>query len=117
MTFCLHCPSTYRQPKFGLNRSGTQRYRCRECRRIFTPFKKKHSKKKIEKALKLCGMMNETRGKKKEGDKITYRRVARLLGVSPQTIINWVRKARVEELQRFEELQEQSVDLFMLEDQ
>jgi transposase-like protein len=37
MMTCPHCQRTEQQVKVGFNRSGSQRYLCRMCKRKYTP--------------------------------------------------------------------------------
>lgn len=37
MNICPKCQSTTHQIKYGYNKSGTQRYKCRSCQRVYTP--------------------------------------------------------------------------------
>ncbi len=34
---CLQCGSDKRQAKWGKNRCGSQRYRCQDCHKVYTP--------------------------------------------------------------------------------
>ena len=37
MSQCPHCTSSEQQTKSGHTRTGSQRYKCKECQRIYTP--------------------------------------------------------------------------------
>jgi transposase-like protein len=77
---CPYCSSTVHQHRIGTNRSGSQRVQCQQCRRTYTPEPKAH------------GYRNEVRLQAVklylEGN--NFRRIARLLNVAPQSVINWV---------------------------
>jgi transposase-like protein len=80
---CPHCQSEERQVKAGFNRGGSQRYLCRGCRRTYTPEPKPlgHDKAVRRKALEYyIGYFSS-------------RRIAEMLGVSPQSVFNWVNAA------------------------
>ena len=78
---CSYCKSTKKQVKNGLNRSGSQKYRCNECQRVYTP------------EPKLNGYSQETRllaiRMYVEGN--SYNAIARILMVNPQSVVNWVK--------------------------
>lgn len=80
MSQCPHCQRTENQVKAGLNDSGSQRYRCKACRRKYTP--QPNPK----------GYTDELRQRAVEMyvDGLNLRRIARLLKVSPQSVANWV---------------------------
>jgi len=71
------------QTKAGKNRCGTQRLQCRHCQRYYTvqPHKKGYPEATRTLALKMVV------------DGTNFRRTARLVGVCPQTVINWVTAA------------------------
>jgi|SRR5687768_11941053 len=80
MTQCPHCASSEQQTKSGHTRTGSQRYKCRECRRIYTPDPKP------------LGYPDET---KREAVRLylegtNFRRIGRVLGVNHQSVVNWV---------------------------
>ncbi len=87
MKQCPYCHSHERQVKNGLNRSGSQRYRCQVCRRTYTP----------EPALNGYDEQTRVRAIQLCADGINLRRVGRVLGVNYQSVANWVR-AYVERL-------------------
>jgi hypothetical protein len=66
--------------KWGHNRAGTQRYRCRACQRHFTPFPKEqgHGAAVHEQAVRLYL------------ERMSQRAIGRLLGVVHQFVANWV---------------------------
>ncbi len=80
METCPSCAATTRQTKAGFNRCGTQRLHCRHCRRYSTlqPQKKGYPKETRQAALQIYV------------DGTNFRRTARLVGVAPQTVVNWV---------------------------
>lgn len=80
MTRCPHCSSSEQQTKSGHTRTGSQRYRCKECQRIYTPDPKP------------LGYPEET---KREAVRLylegtNFRRIGRVLGVNHQSVVNWV---------------------------
>ena len=80
---CPACAATTRQTRAGFNRCGTQRLHCQHCRRFYTPQPKKkgYSPQVRRAALRMYV------------DGINFRRTARLVGVAPQTVVNWVQEA------------------------
>ncbi len=80
---CPACAATTRQTRAGFNRCGTQRLHCQHCRRFYTPQPKKkgYSPQVRRAALRMYV------------DGINFRRTARLIGVAPQTVVNWVKDA------------------------
>jgi transposase-like protein len=80
MIQCPHCSSSERQTKSRHTRTGSQRYRCKECQRIYTPEPKP------------LGYPEETR---REAVRLylegtNFRRIGRVLGVNHQSVVNWV---------------------------
>ena len=80
MIQCPHCSSPERQTKSGHTATGSQRYKCRECQRIYTPEPKP------------LGYPEET---KREAVRLylegtNFRRIGRVLGVNHQSVVNWV---------------------------
>jgi transposase len=84
---CPRCESTTKQHKIGKTSAGSQRYRCYVCGCKYTPAKKTR------------GYSSEVRRKAVQlyVDGINLRRIGRQLGVSPQSVANWV-KAHAENL-------------------
>lgn len=77
---CPRCKQSSQQIKAGFNVSGSQRYRCKGCRRNYTPEPKLNGypeKKKVE-AIRLFLEGNSFRG------------IARILRINYQTVANWV---------------------------
>lgn len=83
MTRCPHCHGEERQVKAGHNRGGSQRYLCRGCGRTYTPEPKPpgHEEALRREALELYAGYSSSR------------RIALALGVSPQSVFNWVEAA------------------------
>jgi len=83
MNMCPYCQVTERQVKAGFNRTGSQRLQCQGCRRQYTPEPRPlgYSTATREMALKLY----------LEGN--GFRRIARLLSVNHQSVVNWVTAA------------------------
>jgi transposase-like protein len=84
MSQCPHCASSEAQTKAGHTHTGSQRYKCRECQRIYTPEPKP------------LGYADET---KREAVRLylegtNFRRIGRVLGVNHQSVINWVNSYR-----------------------
>src|ERR1044071_409713 len=80
MSQCPHCTSSEQQTKSGHTRTGSQRYKCRECQRIYTPEPKP------------LGYPEET---KREAVRLylegtNFRRIGRILSVNHQSVVNWV---------------------------
>jgi transposase-like protein len=80
MIQCPHCASSEQQTKSGHTRTGSQRYKCKECQRIYTPEPKP------------LGYPEET---KREAVRLylegtNFRRIGRVLGVNHQSVVNWV---------------------------
>jgi transposase-like protein len=80
MSQCPHCSSSEQQTKSGHTRTGSQRYKCRDCQRIYTPEPKP------------LGYPEET---KREAVRLylegtNFRRIGRVLGVNHQSVVNWV---------------------------
>lgn len=71
------------QVKDGLTGAGSQRVRCRACGKRYTPTPKP------------TGYATDlrTQALKMYVDGLNFRRIARLLGVHHQTVINWVNAA------------------------
>ncbi len=83
LSSCPACAATTRQTRAGFNRCGTQRRHCQHCRRYYTPQPKKkgYSPEVRRAALRMYV------------DGINFRRAARLVGIAPQTVVNWVKDA------------------------
>lgn len=80
MSPCPHCTSKEQQTKSGYTRTGSQRYKCRDCQRIYTPEPKP------------LGYPDET---KREAVRLylegtNFRRIGRILSVNHQSVVNWV---------------------------
>ena len=80
MNPCPYCQTTTKQRKIGRTKAGSQRYRCLHCGRRYTP------------EPKMPGYAPQTRQQavKLYSDGMNFRRIARHLGVSHQSVINWV---------------------------
>ena len=78
---CPYCKTTSKQVKNGLNKSGSQKYRCNICQRVYTP------------EPNMNGYSQETRflaiRMYVEGN--SYNAIARILMVNPQSVVNWVK--------------------------
>lgn len=80
---CPQCHQTAYQIKDGLTGAGSQRIRCRACDHRYTPTPKPrgYTDEVRQQALKLYV------------DGLNFRRIARILGVHHQSVINWVKAA------------------------
>ena len=77
---CPLCERSAALIKAGLTAAGTQKVRCKSCRKTFTPHKKErgYPKEVRQMALKLY----------LEGNNL--RRIGRLLAVNHQSVANWI---------------------------
>ena len=78
---CPRCHQTEQQNKVGRNASGSQRYVCVSCRKKYTPNPTPHG---YEESLHKQAIQFAVDG-------LSFRRIARHLGVDHQTIANWVK--------------------------
>lgn len=78
---CPNCRSTKRQVKNGLNKSGSQKYLCQECSRIYTPEPKPNG---YPDEIRLLAIRMYVEGN-------SYNAIARILKVNPQSVVNWVK--------------------------
>ena len=80
MNPCPYCQASTKQRKIGRTKAGSQRYQCQHCGRRYSPDPKTQ------------GYPDELRQQavKFYSDGMNFRRIARHLGVSHQTVINWV---------------------------
>ncbi|MFN8427021.1 MAG: helix-turn-helix domain-containing protein [Anaerolineales bacterium] len=77
---CPNCGANWRQRKAGFNHSRSQRYKCGECGRAYTPVTKEKGYSKETRMLALRMYV--------EGN--SQRSIARILKVSPQSVSNWI---------------------------
>jgi|ERR1044071_5643334 transposase-like protein len=77
---CPRCQASEKQYRAGFNPSGSQRYRCGECNRVYTPkpLPQGYSAEKRMLAIRMYV----------EGS--SQRSIGRILQVSPQTVANWI---------------------------
>jgi transposase-like protein len=77
---CRRCGSQVRQIRYGRNRCGNQRFRCHACASVYTahPKPRGYATALRQQALRMYL------------DGLNFRRIGRLLGVSHQTVVNWV---------------------------
>jgi transposase-like protein len=80
MISCPHCQQTENQVKVGFNASGSQRYKCHNCNRKYTPNPKENG---YPQEIRLQAVQMYVDG-------MNYRRIGRTLGVNHQSVINWV---------------------------
>jgi transposase-like protein len=77
---CPRCGATTKQYKAGWNASHSQRFRCGECRRVYTP---NPTPKGYSSETRLLALRMYVEGS-------SQRSIARVLKTSPQTIANWL---------------------------
>ena len=77
---CPKCKSKKRQVKNGLNKSGSQKYRCQECGTVYTPEPKENGYPAETRLLAIRMYV--------EGS--SYGSIGRVLKVNPQSVANWV---------------------------
>lgn len=77
---CPKCQANWSQYKAGKNVSGSQRYRCGECNRVYTPEPKQHGHPADTRLLAIRMYV--------EGS--SYASIAGILKVNPQSVANWV---------------------------
>src|SRR5688572_23338590 len=81
MIKCAYCHKSEGQVKAGLNKSGSQRYRCRQCQGRYTPVPAQHG---YSDAIRQSAIENSVDG-------MNYRRIGRLLGVDHPRVMTWVK--------------------------
>ena len=79
---CPHCQASDKQVRAGYNASGTQRMKCQHCQRRYTP---QPLPDRYPKALRSEAVQMYLGG-------MSFRAVARHLGVNHQSVINWVKE-------------------------
>ena len=80
MIRCPHCQQEQNQVKVGFNTSGSRRYKCTDCNRKYTPEPKEHG---YPQEIRLQAVQMYVDG-------LNFRRIARILQVNHQSVINWV---------------------------
>jgi transposase-like protein len=80
---CPYCASNANVQKAGLNGTGSQRMRCAQCRRYFTPQQKPMG---YSAELRAQAVLMHLEG-------MSFRGVGRALGVNFQSVINWFNQA------------------------
>jgi transposase-like protein len=80
MNRCPKCTATSKQRKIGRTQSGSQRYQCQACGRRYTPEPKVQG---YDEEIRLQAV-------RLYADGMNFRRIGRQLGVSHQSVINWV---------------------------
>ncbi len=80
MNTCPYCKSSQKQVKSGFNPSGSQRYLCKCCQRIYTPQPNPN------------GYSTEIRQLAVEMHQsgLSYRAISKKLNVGTQSVANWV---------------------------
>lgn len=78
---CPYCENEEDQVKAGRNQSGSQRYLCKVCQRVYTPKPRP------------MGYPSTLRrqARSMHADGLSFRAIARHLGVGTQSVINWIR--------------------------
>src|SRR5208283_1819247 len=79
---CPNCSSQGKQYKSGFNHSGSQRYQCGQCKRVYTPKPKQNG---YEADVRMLAIRMYVEGN-------SYRAIARILKVKPQSVVNWVKR-------------------------
>jgi len=74
--FCPHCQQSDTVIRFGFNRCGTQKLKCRACRKTFTPLPKTRSLS-LEKEQMILATLAE---------RVSLRAIARTFKVSRNTV-------------------------------
>ncbi len=77
---CPKCHSQERQVKSGRTEAGSQRYRCQHCGCRYTPEPKPQG---YSREVHMAAVRMYVDG-------VNLRRIGRQLGVSPQSVANWV---------------------------
>jgi len=77
---CLRCKQTTRQIKAGKNNSGSQRWRCKDCQKNYTP---KPNPKGYRQEIKTLAFRLYMEGN-------TLRGIGRILKIHHQTVTNWL---------------------------
>ena len=80
MNLCPHCSSTEPHTRAGHTRTGSQRYKCRECQRVYTPEPKPLGSPEELKREAVRLYLEGT----------NFRRIGRVLAVNHQSVVNWV---------------------------
>ena len=79
---CPNCQAEENQSRAGFNRSGSQRYQCGQCKRVYTPHQKLNGYTAQTRMLAIRMYV--------EGN--SYNAIGRILKVNPQSVVNWVRQ-------------------------
>ena len=77
---CPNCQSKNKQSKSGFNPSGSQKYKCGECKRAYTP---KPNPNGYPEETRMIAIRRYVEGS-------SYGSIARILKVNPQSVANWV---------------------------
>ena len=80
MLRCPYCKASDRLVLAGKNPSGSQRFLCKACGRKYTPCPTPYGYPKETKRQVILMCL--------EG--LSFRNVARRMGVNPQTVVNWI---------------------------
>ena len=87
---CPKCGSKEEQAKYGYNRSGTQRCKCKNCKQIYTmqPKTRAYSEEMRETAIKAYYSGVSGRG------------VGKIFGMSKANVYNWIKKSKKREMDK-----------------
>lgn len=78
---CPNCSSQGKQYKAGFNHSGSQRYQCSQCKRVYTPQPNPNG---YDPEIRMLAVRMYVEGN-------SYHAIARILKVNPQSVVNWVK--------------------------
>ncbi len=79
---CPTCGATEGQMKNGHNKSGTQTYMCRHCKKIYTPEPKRHAYDEETRQMAIKMFYSGVSG----------RGVGKVLGMNKSNVYNWIKK-------------------------
>ncbi len=80
-TSCPCCAATSRHRKIGCKRTGSQRFQCQHCHKIYRPCPKPQG----------CDPRLKQQAVRLSADGLSLRRIARTLGVNHQSVANWLK--------------------------
>jgi transposase-like protein len=79
---CPQCGASDGQMKNGSNRSGSQTYICRHCKKTYTPEPKRHEYSEETRSLAIKMFYSGVSG----------RGVGKVLGIGKSNVYNWIKK-------------------------
>ena len=80
---CPRCGETQAQWKLGINKSGTQRYKCQSCKKSYTPDARLHEYDKETKDMAMRMLVSGMSGRK----------IGLLLGMCKNNAYKWAQEA------------------------